>query len=130
VAGVLVDSSIWIAIEHERYVFPDLIAPTDDIAVCPIVMTEVLRGARSLKRYDMMRNAMMQAIVLDEPTPLERFEQAARIYLQCRNGGITPATVDCLIAACGIAYDIPLLTFDADFTHIARYTALRLFTRS
>lgn len=127
---VLVDASIWIAIEHERYGFLDVLSTADDVAVCPIIVTELLRGAQNRKHYGTIRDAVMRTIVLDAPTPLERFEEAAQLYLQCRRGGVTAANADCLIATCAIAYGIPLLTEDTDFTHIARYTALRLFSRS
>ncbi|HET8774886.1 MAG TPA: PIN domain-containing protein [Thermoanaerobaculia bacterium] len=92
----------------------------DEVAVCPIVVMEVLRGARDLKRYHRGREMFSFVRLLDAPTPMGRFEDAARIYLQCRDAGVTPSTADCLVAACAIAHEIPLLHNDADFRHIAR----------
>lgn len=71
----------------------------------------------------------MLATVLDAPTPFERFEEAAQLYLLCRDAGVTPSATDCLVAACAIAHRIPLLHDDADFLHIARVAPLRLFSR-
>jgi predicted nucleic acid-binding protein len=74
---------------------------------------------------------LMKAAMFDDPTPMARFEEAAKIYLRCRTVGVTPSATDCLVAACAIAHGIPLLHDDADFTHIARVVpTLRLFTRS
>lgn len=71
---------------------------------------------------------LMAVELLDDPTPLTRFEEAAQIYLRCRDAGVTPSAVDCLVAACAIAHDIQLVHNDSDFNHIARVvTALKLF---
>jgi predicted nucleic acid-binding protein len=127
---VLVDSSIWIAIEHGRYDLFAMIDEDEEVAVCPIVVTEVLRGTQDNSRYNLALEMLMSVAMLDVPTPLVRFEQAARLYLTCRNDGVTPSTVDSLIAACAIAHDIPLLHADSDFALIARATRLKIFTRS
>lgn len=126
---VLVDSSLWIAVEHDRIDFLDLLPEDEEVATCPIVVLEVLRGTRP-ERYHKTRALLMRATMLDAPTPVERFEEAAQIYLQCRNKGITPSTPDCLIAASAIANNVRLLHDDSDFAQIARATPLRIFTRS
>lgn len=128
-AVVLVDSSVWVRVEHERVSLLELVGD-DEVATCPVVIMEVLRGTRDAKRYEAARRMLTSVEILDAPTPLERFEEAARIYLQCRDGGVTPSTVDCLVAACAIAHGIPLLHNDSDFNHIARVAPLRIFTRS
>jgi hypothetical protein len=127
---ILVDSSVWIAIEHGRGLL-SFASEDDDVAICPVVATEVLRGTQNLQRYKRVLTILAKAKRVDSPTPYQRFEEAARIYLQCRNAGVTPSTVDCLIAASAIAHHLPLLTVDHDFHDIARVvTSLRLFTRS
>lgn len=125
---VLVDSSVWIYLERARMSLAELI--DDDVAACPIVVMEVLRGAGDAKRYRTAREMFASVPILDAPTPFERFEEAAQLYLLCRGEGITPSTADCLVAACAIAYDIPLLHDDTDFEHIARATSLKTVTRS
>jgi predicted nucleic acid-binding protein len=126
---VLVDSSTWVRIEHQRVSLSDLV-PDEAVATCPIVVLEMLRGARNAKKYEATRNMLMAVKLLDNPTPLARFEQAAQIYLACRDAGVTPSAADCLVAACAIAHDITLVHNDSDFELIARTTPLKTFTRS
>lgn len=116
---VLVDSSVWVHVEHGHAMLADLLPDGERAAVCPIVLLEVLRGTRT-ERYSLVRAMLMTVRMLDEPTPLDRFEEAAQIYLRCRRAGVTPSAPDCLVAACAIAYGVPLLQNDSDFLHIAR----------
>ena len=125
---VLVDSSTWIEVERGSVSLAELVP--DAVAVCPVVVMEVLRGARDLKRYETGRKMFEAVTILDAPTPLVRFEEAARLYVQCRAAGVTASAADCLVAACAIAHDITLVHDDADFDHIASITGLRVFTRS
>jgi predicted nucleic acid-binding protein len=128
---VLVDSSVWVNVEHGRISLFDFVTEEDTIATCPTVVLEVLRGTRGEGRYYAAREFLLDAEVLDAPTPLIRFEQAARIYLRCRDAGIAPSATDCLIAASAVAHNAELLHQDSDFDHIARVIpALRLFSRS
>jgi predicted nucleic acid-binding protein len=126
---VLVDSSVWVAVEHGRFDFLEVVPEDEEIATCPTVVLEVLRGTRA-ERHHKVRALLMRATILDAPTPLERFEEAAQIYVLCRDAGITPSTPDSLVAACAIANGIPLLHDDSDFEHIAQVTSLRTLTRS
>ena len=92
---------------------------------------EVVRGARDRERTVAAYDLLMNVTMLDAPTPLARFEAAARIYAQCRVDGVTPGSIDCLIAATAIAYELPVLHLDGDFELIARsIPTLRTFTRS
>lgn len=127
---VLVDSSVWIAFERRWYGLRELLSVEDTIILCPVIATEVLRGVQNAGGYAKTQKLLTRTTFVDDPTPRARFEEAAQVYLQCRRGGVTPSTVDCLIAASAIAHELPLLTFDADFEQIARYVPLRLFTRS
>lgn len=127
---ILVDSSVWVRIEHGRASFAELLDEEDEPATCPIVVLEVLRGTRA-GRYRDTRDMLMKTVMLDDPTPLLRYEEAASIYLRCRRAGVTPSTADCLVAACAIAHGVRLLHDDEDFTHITRVVPeLRLFARS
>ena len=128
---VFVDSSVWIPVEHGRYDLLELIGEDEEVATCPIVLTEVLRGTRGGGRYRLAYDMLMNATMVDAPTPLARFEQAAQLYLDCREAGVTPSTIDCLIAATAIAHNVPLLSLDANFDQITRaIPRLRTFTRS
>lgn len=121
----LLDSSVWVLVEHGRLELRDLIPPDEPIATCPVVVSEVLRGTRGPKQYGIAHALLMSAVMLDAPTPLERFEEAARSYLACRDAGVTPSSVDCLVAACAIANEAILFHRDSDFDHIARVLPLK-----
>ena len=129
-AVVLVDSSIWIAVERKVLTLTELVPADELIATCPAIAHEFLRGTQSAKKYQLARDTMMATEMLDSPTPFKRFEEAAILYSQCRGEGITPSAMDCLIAACAIANRVPLLHQDADFDDIARVTKLQIFTPS
>jgi predicted nucleic acid-binding protein len=101
----------------------------ETIATCPMILHEVLRGTQDARGYALALDSFLSTEILDSPTPLSRFEQAAKLYLHCRDAGVTPSSSDCLIAACAIGHQIPLFHQDTDFDHIARVAPLRLFTR-
>lgn len=128
---VLLDSSIWIAVARDKLRLRDVVPRGVPIATCPMVIHEVLRGARDEKRHDAARETLFETRILDAPTPLVRFEEAAKLYRACRQAGVTPSSSDALIAACAISHDVPLLHVDNDFLHIARVAPrLRLVTPS
>jgi predicted nucleic acid-binding protein len=120
---LLVDSSGWIAAERGDL---DLVALAEkyDLAVCPAVVHEVLRGANSSKKYQLARETLLSAYMLDAPVPLDRFEEAAKLYLRCRSVGYAVAGFDCLVAACAIANGVQLAHRDQDFELIAQIAVL------
>lgn len=77
-----------------------------------------------------MRATLSSTHMLEDPMPLDLFEEAARLFRICQDAGITPGFADSLIAVCAIRNDVPLLTLDSDFQRIAAITPLRLFTPS
>ena len=102
----------------------ELAAP-EDIATCPPVVEEVLRGARSEHDYRQAFEELRSMIMLDSPMELEVFEQAAVIYRTARAASYTiRSPFDCLIAACAIRHGVPVLHADRDFEYIARVTTL------
>src|SRR5688500_18347465 len=121
---LLADSSAWILL-GVRLV--DLVeSPEELIATCPPVVQEILQGSHGSSDYRRWRRALLSGPVLDAPVPLERYEEAAQLFLLCRNAGFTirrPA--DCLIAACALAHDAEILHNDRDFQFIAQVTPLK-----
>jgi predicted nucleic acid-binding protein len=119
---ILVDSSVLIS-HADRQI---LTAAVDSkrIAVCGPVIYEVLRGALD-GRFEITRRTLSRLVVLDDPTPAVRYEEAARIYRMLRVRGITiRSPLDCVIAAIAIHHGVPLLHADRDFVMIARFTPL------
>ncbi len=124
--AVLVDTSIWLEIERDRYEFPKSV-DRRHIAICPPIAQELLQGARDAERYEVAWNIILSVRMLDDPMPLETFESAAEIYRACRADGYELASpFDCLIAACAIRNRAPLLQRDGDFEKIAEVAPLEL----
>ena len=124
---VLVETSVWVMAEHGRVDISRLV-PDDDIAICPPIMLEVLRGVTS-QRYRMIHRMLSRAVMLDAPVPLDRFESAAKLFMVGRDIGITiRSSINCLIAATAIAHNVQLLHDDRDFEHMKRIVPLRTIT--
>ena len=121
---ILLDSSAWIKLTGRA---TDVAArvENDEVALCPPVAQELLQGAGTLPRYAKLMKTLRVTIMIDDPLPLSRFEEAARIYLRCRAKAFTiRKSTDCLIAACAIAHGLPLLHDDRDFDFIAEVAPL------
>lgn len=128
---MLVDTSVWI--DHfnghdssEATRLRKAIADNEPIALCGIVLTEILLGLRSdaeVKRIADLLDAFEVAPPLDQ----DDYRKAAAIYRRCRGEGHTiRSTIDCLIAQLCIRHGLTLLTKDRDFQAIAVNHPLRL----
>lgn len=125
-AKVLVDTSVWIASERGDF---DIEAHVEfgEVAICPPIAQELLQGAGEGPRYTLVWHTILETEMLDDPMPFETFEYAAQIYRLCRNEGYVIASpFDCLIAACAINNNVPLLQKDHDFEMIAQVAPLEL----
>lgn len=125
-AVVLVDTSIWLEVERGRF---DIESHLEwgEIAICPPIAQELLQGARDPERYSLVWHTIFAAVMLDDPMPLETFERAAQIFRDCRDAGHNVASsYDCVIAACAITHNVPLLQRDRDFEFIATVAPLEL----
>jgi predicted nucleic acid-binding protein len=97
-----------------------------DMAVLPVIITEVLQGFRSDAGFRRAERVLVSLPVL-HPT-VECHVRAARLFRSLRAKGVTVrGAVDCIIAQLCMDADAELLSPDADFTHIARHTSLRLW---
>lgn len=96
----------------------------EDVFLIGIILQEVLQGFRDEWTVGRL-NRRLDAFGL---LPLERrhYVAAARLRRTCLARGVTPSTIDSLIASAAIQHRCRLLTADDDFTHIARVTRLRL----
>lgn len=127
---ILVDSSVWIDFFAARQTpqvveLKRLLNEGSRIYICGIVLTEVLQGIRNdkdfhgtLDRFDELRYVPMRR---------RMFLAAADIYRRLRRKGITVRkSVDCMIAAVAIEYDLPLLHNDRDFDPIEAHCGLKV----
>ena len=127
---ILVDTSVWIdffagrQLPHvallEQYIIDD-----QDLAVCGIVLTEILQGIPDDSSYRRVREYFSPLVML--PMPEDVFIRAADIYRALRKKGITVRkSNDCIVAATALEYQCDLLHNDKDFTAISRYCSLRI----
>ena len=126
---ILVDTSVWIdffsaspcpaGLELAR-----LIEDAAPLALTGIVVTEVLQGLiRDLEQVEYY----LSLWDLLEPKGLSTYRQAAAVFRLCRSKGISPTTVNTLIAAVALEHGATLFTLDRDFSRIARLTHLQLY---
>ncbi len=126
---ILVDSSVWIdffssspgrgGAELRR-----MIEEAEPFALTGVVVAEVLQGltrdARRIEQY------LAQWEML-EPRGFVTYRAAAAIYRAARAKGITPTTIDAVIAAIALEHKAGVFTLDQDFSRIARSTGLALY---
>jgi len=98
----------------------------EDLAIVPIIITEVLQGFRTDSGFQRARRVLL-ALPVIQPT-VDCHVRAARLFRSLRQKGITVrGAVDCIIAQTCLDVDAELLSPDADFERIARHTPLRLW---
>jgi len=128
---ILVDTSAWV--EYLRgsqtsvhRTLRELIERSEALATTEVVVMEVLAGARDQGHLERLRRLLLRCQLL--PTrSLADYEQAAALFRHCRRNGETVRRLtDCLIATIAIRDGVEVLQSDADFSAIARHTALRL----
>lgn len=98
----------------------------EDLAVIPIIITEVLQGFRTDSGFQRARRVLLSLPAV-HPT-VEIHVRAAKLFRSLRRKGITVrGAVDCVIAQTCLDIDAELLSPDADFEHMARHAPLRLW---
>jgi len=129
----LVDTSVWID-WFKRGKRPatqllDKLIDAVDLALAPVILQELLMGARNPEQLLKLRGHFQAMRVLSH-TP-KTYANAGELYARCRWVGVTPRSPhDCLIAETAIEHDVPLLTDDRDFKAIARVApGLRLVVK-
>lgn len=127
----LVDTSAWIEYLRKtgsatNHRIRSMVAEGDDIAICDVVIMELLCGTKTAEEWSNIR-AMMNRFHMLPVRPLFDYEVAGTLYRQCRQQGFTPANSnDLLISAVAIGKDVPLVAADTDFERIAQVSSLRL----
>ena len=99
----------------------------EDLAVLPIIVTEVLQGFRTESGFREAEEVLVSLPVI-HPT-LGCHIRAARLFRSLRRQGVTiRGAVDCVIAQACLDLEAHLLSPDRDFEQIARHTPLRLWS--
>jgi predicted nucleic acid-binding protein len=98
----------------------------EDLAVVPIIITEVLQGFRTDTGFQRARRVLI-ALPVIHPT-VDSHVRAAGLFRSLRRKGITVrGAVDCIIAQTCLDTESILLSPDADFARIARHAPLQLW---
>ncbi|SJM92770.1 PIN domain nuclease [Crenothrix polyspora] len=125
----LVDTSVWIDFFGGRelphvQILEHLLQTDADLALCGIVLTEVLQGISNDKQHKTVKDYLAPLIQLDIHEAI--WLSAADIYRSLRKQGITiRKTNDCVIAATALYYQCYLLHNDKDFDAIQQHYPLQ-----
>lgn len=93
----------------------------EEVRVPDVVYREVLQGASKLSVFYELQELLDTMPAYISPDPWELSRSAALLYARCRWQGLTVRSAnDCLIAACAIESNEPLLARDRDFAAMAR----------
>jgi len=129
---IIVDSSTWADFFNgasnphvER--LDTALEEEEDVAVLPVIITEVLQGFRTDSAFRRARRILV-ALPVIQPS-VDCHVRAARLFRSLRQKGVTVrGAVDCIIGQTCLDIDAELLSPDADFRSIARHTSLRLWS--
>ena len=127
---ILVDTSVWVEFlrgtgSSTHHKLRSLISDGVRLATTDPIRMEILCGARDDAHAGQLRR-MLNA--LDHRGALGTdFDQAARIYRECRMAGkAARSLMDCLIAAVALREGMTVLAQDRDFEAIRQVTGLML----
>ena len=128
---IVIDSSVWIDYFKEEdspggLKLNRLLLIKADIAILPIILTEVLMGFKDDKSFSQARSVIQKVPLL---TPrIDTYVQAAALFRHLRKHGLTiRGSIDCIIAQSCIESEALLATLDKDFKAIAKHSRLQLF---
>lgn len=126
---ILVDTSIWIDFLIDPARVPGAQHRIKNFATCGPIVQEILQGFSAGPAYPQFLERLLTFPRLSDPLPVDLYVQGASIYREGRGKGYTiRSPYDCLIAAIAIHHDIPVWHRDRDFTTIAKFTPLKIFS--
>lgn len=125
---ILVDTSVWVEVFRADAPLDTEALPDPELWVtCLPVIQEILQGFRDQRAYLTARESLLAMPIVESPLRLELHLQAANLYRSARRAGLTVRTsADCLIAACALRHDLPVLHRDRDFDLLAQVSPLRV----
>lgn len=128
---ILVDTSVWIDFfrgiqSPQANHLATLFKNEEDVCISGIIMTEILQGIRSEKEYTRVKKLLGDLVYL--ATHRETYVLAADLFRTAQSKGHTiRKTIDCLIAACAIHHQVPILHKDTDFDKLDQCTDLIVY---
>ncbi|WP_439482057.1 type II toxin-antitoxin system VapC family toxin [Cyclobacterium plantarum] len=129
--SVLIDTSIWIqffrGINEKQVKLVQKLILSNEVCICPPILQEILQGVGDAKTFEMLTDQLMSLHILNADPKLMAIH-AAKIYVSLRKRGVTiRKSMDCLIAAYALAFDVPFYHSDKDFDQITKYFPLKAF---
>jgi len=125
VAGVVIDTSVWIDFfaGAETPLIEEALA--NGVAILPpIVVSELISGATTPSQRQAVGELLQDAPLHD--TPLEHWIRVGDLRHTLARKGLSITVPDAHVAQCAIDQDAVLLTRDAVFALMARHVPLRL----
>ena len=122
---MILDTSAWIEFLRVTGTRADLelrraFKNASPVWIPEVVYREVLQGASNTQHFMRLQTALDELSLYASPDPFELARSASLLYARCRWQGITiRSPSDCLVAACAIEADMPLLHADRDFFDLA-----------
>jgi predicted nucleic acid-binding protein len=128
---IVVDSSVWIDLfkgtpTRQTEILDRILGDVDmPVLVGDVVLYEVLAGFRSQREIERNR-LLLETLILVSMLDFDLVPRAAVHYHTLRRRGITPGTVDMIIATYCIETGAELLTADRHFESMRDHLGLRL----
>jgi hypothetical protein len=94
--------------------------------LCLPVYQEILQGIRDESAFRAIKTIVDAAVFVEAPLPQVVYDDAVDLYRVARRVGLTiRSSVDCIVAACAIRNNLPVLHRDRDYPALASVSALR-----
>ena len=116
---ILIDTSAWVDFFRGRNPIADLVDAAiadNEAAVCGPVETELRRGLLNRSERNKVLPLLSACHQLSEPAEL--WLEAGELGFALRRRGVTPKTLDLLIATYALTHSVRLLAADTDFTNM------------
>lgn len=131
--SLFVDTSVWsLALRRDREAesahvdeLRRALEQGQAVITTGLVLQELLQGFAGPKSHKQILDSF-SALPLLVPDREDHIA-AATLRNRCRRAGVQAGTIDVLIAQLCIRHDLPLLSTDADFEHIAHHAPLKVW---
>ncbi len=124
---ILADTSVWIhflrgsGVQFQERLVPLIMA--DKLVTTPIIIMEILRGAKSGREYEKLSKDLAALRCIDLSAQV--WERAYKLGYTLRNKGLNAPLTDTLIAAVAQEHNLSLLHNDRHFEMIASLSPLK-----
>ena len=133
---VLIDTSVWSQALRRQ---SSEVSSTDQVRVVNVlkelihdsriamlgpVRQELLSGVKTQKQFETLQQIL--SVFSDETLQSEDYEQAAKNFNQCRQGGVQGSNTDFLICAVSMLRGWPIYSLDRDFEQYQKHLKVKL----